>query len=54
MESGVQKESWACKCEDAQLLVGESMENPMSCHINLNKALFFSCLKFDFLSDTTV
>lgn len=35
------KESWACKCEDIQLLVGESMENPTSCHINLNKALFF-------------
>lgn len=38
MESDVQKKSQTCKCEEKQLLVGESKENPMSCQINLYKA----------------
>lgn len=53
MESGAQKESWACKCEDTQLLVGESRENPTSCHINLNKARF-PAYNFVFLLGRTV
>jgi len=38
VESDVQTESQACKCEERQFLVGESKENPMSCHVNLYKA----------------
>lgn len=38
VESDVQKKSRTCKCEEKQLLVGESKENPMICQINLYKA----------------